>query len=79
MEFSQNSGSILNGYMKYRVDIDILIKKGLFFYDICTTKTHRKRGIFIVCCFLILVKKNLNLSMNSNSKEPAIKRSNQES
>lgn len=61
--------------MNYRVGIEVLIKKGLFFYDICTTKTHRKRGSFIVCCFLIVLKKNLNSSVNLNSKAPSIRRS----
>ena len=61
--------------LNYRVGVEVLIKKGLFFYDICTTKTHRKRGSFIVCCFLILVKKNLNSSVNLNSKAPSIRRS----
>ena len=61
--------------LNYRVGVEVLIKKGLFFYDICTTKTHRKRGILIVCCFQILVKKNLNSSVNLNSKVPFIKKS----
>ncbi|MBR3351736.1 MAG: hypothetical protein IKG35_06440, partial [Erysipelotrichaceae bacterium] len=53
---------------------EVLYKKGLFFYDVFGI-TDRKRGTYIVCCFLMLMKMNLKLITNSSIKMLSIKKS----